>query len=75
MENAPHHKSSNVDELVKAGLIQQQHHLTEDDQKRINSLTHEEIETLKHVRLKLGDEMLKKTAKGGYFPHSESLSF
>jgi hypothetical protein len=75
MEKTPQHKPSIVDELVKAGLIQQHHHLTEDDQKRINSLTNNEFEMLKSVRLKLGDEMLKKTAKGGQFPHTDSLSF
>lgn len=67
--------ASNVDELVKSGLIQTPHHLTEDDQKRINSLSSHEVEALKSARLKLGDDMLKKTAKGGSFPHSDSLSF
>ena len=65
----------NIEQLQHAGIIAKQHNLTADDQTRINSLTEQEVAALISAKNKLGDDMLKKTAKGGQFPHPDSFSY
>ena len=68
-------EKKNIEQLQHAGIIAKQHNLTAEDQTKINSLTEHEIAALISVRHKLGDDMLKKTAKGGQFPHPDSFSY
>jgi len=52
------------DKLVKKGIIVKPESFTEDDKKRIDSLTPEEVEALISVRAKLGDTFLQQKATG-----------
>jgi hypothetical protein len=65
----------NVEQLQHAGIIAKPHKLSSDDQTRINSLTEHEVAALISARHKLGDDLIKKTAKGGQFPHPDSFSY
>ncbi len=59
----------------KAGIIAAKHNLTDGDQAKVNSLTGDEVAALISTKQKLGDALLKKTAKGGKFPHPDSFSY
>ena len=67
--------TTNVQRLQKAGIIAAKHNLTEADQAKVNSLTESEVSALISARQKLGDALLKKSAKGGKFPHPDSFSY
>jgi hypothetical protein len=41
----------------------------------VETLTGDEVNALISVRKKLGDDFIKKTAKGGKFPHPATISF
>ena len=66
---------TNVEQLQKAGIIAAKHNLTPGDQAKVNSLTDHEVAALISARQKLGDALIKKTAKGGKFPHPDSFSY
>jgi len=66
---------TNVEQLQKAGIIAEKHTLTQGDQAKVNSLTEQEVAALISARQKLGDALIKKTAKGGKFPHPDSFSY
>ena len=66
---------TNVQQLQKAGIIAAKHNLTEADQAKVNGLTESEVSALISARQKLGDALLKKSAKGGKFPHPDSFSY
>jgi predicted transcriptional regulator len=68
-------KATNVKKLQKAGILATRHNITQGDQDKINSLTTEEVSALISAKNKLGESMLKKTAKGGKFPHADSFSY
>jgi hypothetical protein len=66
---------TNVQRLQKAGIIAVKHNLTEADQAKVNGLTESEVSALISARQKLGDALIKKSAKGGKFPHPDSFSY
>jgi len=68
-------KSTNIDVLKKAGIVAASHKITQADQEKINGLSADEVKALISVKNKLGAAILKKTAKGGKFPHAASLSY
>jgi len=67
--------ATNIEKMQKLGLVAKPHHITEGDQKLINSLSDSEISALVSMRKKLGDPLLKKIHKGGRFPHPDTSSF
>jgi len=66
---------TNVQRLQKAGIIAVKHNLTEADQAKVNGLTESEVLALISARQKLGDALIRKSAKGGKFPHPDSFSY
>ena len=66
---------TNVQRLQKAGIIAAKHNLTEADQAKVNSLSESEVSALISARQKLGDALIRKSAKGGKFPHPDSFSY
>lgn len=66
---------TNVEELQKAGVIAARHKITQADQEKINGLTPHEVSALISAKSKLGTALLKKTAKGGQFPHPDSMTY
>lgn len=67
--------TTNVARLQKAGVLATAHRITEAHQAKINSLTTDEVSALISAKKKLGTDMLSKTAKGGKFPHQDSMSY
>jgi len=67
--------ATNVTRLQKAGVLASSHKISEEHQARINSLKSDEVKALISAKNKLGTDMLTKTAKGGKFPHQDSMSY
>jgi hypothetical protein len=67
--------TSNLKKLQKAGLVHPETTMSEKHKALVETLTGDEVNALISVRKKLGDDFIKKTAKGGKFPHPATISF
>lgn len=67
--------STNLKKLQKAGLVHSETTMSEKDRALVETLSADEVSALISVRKKLGDDFIKKTAKGGKFPHPATVSF
>ena len=66
---------TNIEVMQEAGLVAKKHKISEEDQKRLNSLSASEVKALISIRGKLGDTFLKKIHKGDRFPHPNTSGF
>jgi hypothetical protein len=53
----------NLDVLISAGVIPQNHTLTADDIEVVNELSHAEVDALIAVKFRLGDDFLQRNVK------------
>jgi hypothetical protein len=53
----------NLDVLISAGVIPQNHTLSADDIEAVNELSHAEVDTLIAVKFRLGDDFLQRNVK------------
>ena len=54
---------TNLEHLTKAGLVPQDHTLSDDDKKTIESLHPQEVQTLVGLKEKLGHDFLKRNTR------------
>ena len=51
---------SNLETLIAAGVVPEDHTLTDDDSQVIETLSHHEGQTLVSLKEKLGDDLLRR---------------
>jgi hypothetical protein len=54
---------TNLEKLIKAGVVPPDHTLTDDDTLIIENLSHLEVECLVDLKQKLGDEFLRRNIR------------
>ena len=51
---------SNLETLIAAGIVPEDHTLSDDDSQVIETLTHHEVQALVSLKEKLGDDLIRR---------------